>query len=49
MARSMVLSLIGRGAEAAEPARIARDFATAKGMVNVARRAAALIPSGSRA
>jgi class 3 adenylate cyclase/DNA-binding transcriptional ArsR family regulator len=44
MARSMVLSLIGRQSEAAEPARLAHAFAVAKGMVNVARRAAAMIP-----
>jgi hypothetical protein len=44
MARSMVLSLIGRQSEAAAPARLAHAFAVAKGMVNVARRAAAMIP-----
>jgi hypothetical protein len=43
IARSMVLTLIGRGAEAAEPARAALAFANAKGLVNVARRAAALV------
>jgi class 3 adenylate cyclase len=44
MARSMVLSLTGREAEAAEPARRAHAFAVAKGMVNVAQRAASMLP-----
>jgi class 3 adenylate cyclase/DNA-binding transcriptional ArsR family regulator len=46
IARSMVLTLIGRGTEASAPARAALAFANAKGLVNVARRAAALIDPG---
>lgn len=43
LARSMVLSVLGREAEAKEAARGVRDLAAAKGEVNLIRRAEALI------
>jgi len=43
LARAMVLSMLGRGAEAVEAARRSRELYAAKGFVDGVRRAEALI------